>query len=1212
MLYKAKMKKINELLRISLMVFLLPASSYAQDKFKLVENFDNPAAKYEKIGRGETGIANSTLTTKDAYLTFGENTWANYEIDFKARVPKTAEQVQICAGFRAANRDDRYIVMLKGGIQKDLYLARLGYMGSDDFLALRELDFQPVPGKWYNFKIEVAGNRIRVYLNNESLPRIDVVDKLSSMAPAGKVTLGGSWITNEFDDLSIKSISADKLTGSFDEYKPISLKTKETIRVQQRGDYRPMAVKNINSGRNVISLNGKWLFSPGYEVDDANKAIMPDESDDKWHVLEVPNFWNPIHVWLHGEKYNTGSKGVSDNYFQKEAARCEAYTFDYKNTSVGWYRQWIDLPKNIKNKNIQLSFDAVSKVAEVYINGQKAGSHIGMFGNFQVNCTGLFKPGDNLITVKVLKDYVKNIKDADKVVDVAVTVAVTQKMLKDIAHGFFNDDPAGIWQPVSLIITDPVRIEDVFIKPSLTGSDFDITVKNYSDKTANFAVGTNISGDIQKDELYKGTPLKQLEVKAGEEKTFTYRITGLQPRLWSPEHPNLYNFDFSLMVNNAIVDSKTIRSGFRTFKSIGDYLYLNGKRYWLRGGNQTPSALAPNDALLADKFSKLMKDGNVAVTRTHTVPATETWMDAYDVNGVGVSYEGTWPWLFLNSSMPDTKLIDLWKYEFYDLLKKYRNHPSLLLWTVNNEMKFYDNDPDSARTNVKMHIISDVVKHMRVIDPTRPVVFDSNYKRNTKKFGADYFKDIDDGDIDDVHAYLNWYDYSIFDYFKGEWQAKNKNEGRPLISQEMSTGYTDETGHATRFYNYVHQNPESLAGKYTYEYCDPKYFMIPQAFITKELAEALRRSDDKSAGILHFALVTWFSNVYLADKVKPFPVYYDMQKALQPVLVSAELWGRHFYAGTQLPARICVIDDKEDGTPLPASELQWQLINSDGTVLANGKAAVPQVAHYTRQWIEPKIDIPQNLPQSKIQGKLLLKLLTDGKTVSENSYDVLLAEKPAADVAKLSGKKIALYDPGKSLTRSLDFLGVKYAASATLAELLQQKADVYVLSGLTSSVTDKEIKDIRNLIENGNKVLLSGPGNIAAALYPEYIRSLLKANGEITTMDIPESDIFDGIEPLETRYLNNNKRESPSVISGAYRINRNPNIEALASFIQIHGYLSGEVNDRMKRLDQIKGFPIVKISDKGSVLLSEIRFDKATTDPVAAKLLINMLIDLSK
>jgi beta-galactosidase/beta-glucuronidase len=66
----------------------------------------------------------------------------------------------------------------------------------------------------------------------------------------------------------------------------------------------------------------------------------------------------------------------------------------------------------------------------------------------------------------------------------------------------------------------------------------------------------------------------------------------------------------------------------------------------------------------------------------------------------------------LGSSMPDLKLINLWADEFIDLLKKYRNHPSLLFWTVNNEMKFYELDPDFERTKLKMKIISDVVKSM--------------------------------------------------------------------------------------------------------------------------------------------------------------------------------------------------------------------------------------------------------------------------------------------------------------------------------------------------------------------------------------------------------------------------------------------------------------------------------------------------------------------
>src|SRR5665213_3425755 len=184
---------------------------YAQADVKISEPFKS--LKYEKIGGGECMADDSVLRTRDAYAAFGEISWADYEIKFRARVPQTAKEMQICAGFRAANRDDRYFLLLKGGIQKDLYLARLGYMGTDDFLALRQLDFQPVPGQWYDFKIQVTGDRIRIFLNNEALPRIDITDKYTKYAASGKITLGGSWIENEFTDFSVKGLGADALTA---------------------------------------------------------------------------------------------------------------------------------------------------------------------------------------------------------------------------------------------------------------------------------------------------------------------------------------------------------------------------------------------------------------------------------------------------------------------------------------------------------------------------------------------------------------------------------------------------------------------------------------------------------------------------------------------------------------------------------------------------------------------------------------------------------------------------------------------------------------------------------------------------------------------------------------------------------------------------------------------------------------------------------------
>ncbi len=1200
-------------LTFMLLFALTPAGLFAQPGINLATDFNDNTTGFGQTGRGLIQVRQGVLSAKDAWASFGQSGWRDYEVSFKARTPENEDQVQIWAAFRASTRDDRYILGLRGGIQNDLYLARLGYMGTDDHLALRHLDFDLRKGQWYTVRVQVAGDRIRVFLNDETLPRIDVRDENSRLSPEGKVLLGGSWITTEFDDLKITGLNAADLSPGrvpLLEYRQASV-DKEELRKKERASYKPLTAANTVNPRSVISLNGKWLFSPGYDIKNAHEAIDPSVNDEAWHVLTVPVFWNPTREWLHGERYNTESKGVSDNYYQKEIERCEAYTFDYKKTNVGWYRQWIELPSDIKNRHLELDFDAVSKVAEVYINGKKAGDHIGMFGEFRIDATGLLKPGRNLVTVKVLRDYVTDIKDADKVTDIAVTVPVTNKMLKDLAHGFYDDDPAGIWQPVSLIITDPVRIEDVFIKPGLAGAAFEVTVKNHSGKQALFSISAQVISTDTKDKIYDNIPVKRVQLKAGEERVIKYSVSGLNPQLWTPETPNLYNFSFALQSSGNEIDRKTIESGFRTFEARGDYFYLNGRKYWLRGGNHTPMSLAPNDTLLANRFCELMHDGNIMVTRTHTAPYDELWMTASDRKGVGVSYEGQWPWLMITSSMPDQNLIDLWKAEYFDLLKKYRNHPSLLFWTVNNEMKFYDNDPDFERTKLKMKIISDVVKKMREIDPTRPVCFDSNYRRNEKKFGKDFFKTIDDGDIDDQHWYVNWYHGSIFSEFKGEFQQKFKNPGRPLISQEMSTGYPGETGHPTRFYSYVHQTPQTLVGNYSYEFADPSYFLKTHEFITKELAEALRRTNDQAAGILHFALLTWFKDIYKADKITPHPTYYGMKQALQPVLVSAELWGRHFYAGEKLPVRFCIVNDNTDGAALPQTELHWSVIGEQGDTILAGTQPVPVVPYYGRQWIEPSVMLPETLAAAKLNGKLVLKLLENGKPVSENDYDLLLADRNWLQSGRLKGRKITVVDlPGQVLP-ALDYAGIIYQKAGNILAAIKQKPDILLLNGLNqeNAPADQQIQ-IRSFVKKGGKVLLLNSADIAPSLYPQQIRSVLKDDGEIISMEIPESSVFDGIEPLDTRYFNNNQRENPFVCTASFRVNRGADIQSLASYSEVHGYLEGRISQRQDKLDQIKGYPIVKISDQGQIILSGVMLQKGTTDPVAGKLLVNMLNNL--
>ena len=1217
---------------------LIPLSGHAQ--VMLTNDFSKTDQPLTIVGRGDCHIQDGVLYSKSAYATFGESQWENYSVSFKARTPKNAEQVQIWAGFRAHNRFDRYVVGIKGGLQDDLYLMRMGYMGNDEFMGVRPLGFHPVPGEWYKIKVEVCGSRIRVFLNDEKLPRIDLVDKNSALAPAGPVTLGGGWIETEFDDLEVTQISANALDGvAREEYvKVLTVAEKETKRKEERAKYKSIKADPLSATRTDITLDGEWLFMPSYQLDDKSKAISAATDDKDWHVMSVPNFWNPIRIWLHGETMPSPTgpqpKGVSDTYYQQETDRCANYTFDYKKTEAAWYRQWIELPNNIEGKNMTLTFDAVSKMAEIYINGTLAGSNIGMFGEIQVDGSKLFKPGKNLVVVKVSRNldgsqssaddlntaidfYYSSVREEDK--SYKTESPLIKNILKEIAHGFYGDNPAGIWQPVKLTITDPVKVEDVFIKPALDGATFDVTLKNKDSKKKIFNLYTDIEDSETGAMLYSGLSLKKIELAAGEEKLLSYNIKGLKPRLWTPQHPNLYDFKFRVETEKGEkLDQKIETSGFRTFEVKDGLFWLNGKKYSLRGGNHTPFALAPNDLNLANTFYQLMKAGHIDVTRTHTTPYNKLWITAADKNGVGISFEGTWSWLMIHDTMPDREVIDMWAKEFLGLLKKYRNHPSLLFWTVNNEMKFYDNDSDIERAKVKYTIISDVVKEMRKIDPTRPICFDSNYqaKGKNEKFGADFMSNIDDGDIDDVHGYYNWYDYSLFRFFNGEFQERFKLPNRPLISQEMSTGYpNNETGHPTRSYQLIHQNPQSLIGNESYDFADPKSFLNVQSFITGELAEAFRRSNDQGSGTLHFALLTWFRQSYDYKNIEPYPTYYALKRALQPVLVSAELWGRNLYAGENLTTRVYVVNDKEDGTDLKATLLRWELQDESGNMLALGKQDVPAIKHYERLYVEPNITIPTNLPADQVKGKLVLRLTDNGLPVSENEYSLLFAKKSWSVDQVVGNKKIAVLakDGNKE---ALDFLKVNYTAVNSVEALLDTKlkSDLCIISGLTDC-TEKEVAMLRAYQEKGGKLLILNSKELAKKVYPEHISGwIIPTEGDIMNMERNDASVFNDIDILGLRYFNNNKREIPTACNATLMINRNDKLVELAGQMKIHAYIDeGTPEDRLKKINSMRGFTLLEINEgKGQAMISTISTKKAVTDPVAGKILVNMINTMLK
>lgn len=1217
---------------------VLPARLSAQETY--TNDFSDNGAKLATVGRGSCSIADGVLRSRGSYAKFGNPQWRNYEMAFRARAPKNAEQVQIWAGFRTHNRFDRYVVGIKGGLQDDLYLMRSGYMGTDEFMGVRPLGFHPVPGEWYKLRIQVVEGRIRVFVGDNKKPHIDIVDKNVALVPTGEVSLGGGWIDTEFDDLTVKPLAEDALKDvkrnelNF----RMTAAQKEEKRKKERATYVAKRIEKLNTAgnRTELSLDGDWLFMPEYDMKDKARAISADTDDMDWHVMQVPNFWTPIRIWLHGETMPAAvgqeHKGVSDTYYQRETDRCENYTFNYRRTDAAWYRQWIELPKEVKGKKMVLNFDAVSKVAEVYINGQLAATHIGMFGEFQVDATKLMKPGKNLLAVKVIRkingaeaqnsEAMENYYGSVRrdVNDNKDDQQANKAVLTDVPNGFYGDNPAGIWQPVKLVVSDPLKIEDVFIQPALDGAKFDITVKNASTKKRTFNIYADIVDKKTGETLYSGELAVKKQLKNGEETLYTAEVKGLQPKLWEPATPNLYDFKFRIMEGKKLADEKDITSGFRTFEARPDgFFYLNGRRFWLRGGNHIPFAICPNDAELADRFMQLMKEGNVNSTRTHTSPWNELWMTKADENGIGVSFEGTKSWLMIHSTpIPDRGYLDLWRTEWLTVMKKFRNHPSCFFWTVNNEMKFYDLDADKERAAKKMHIISDAVKEMRRVDPTRPISFDSNYMRRNgvNRFGAEFMKTIDDGDIDDNHAYYNWYDFSVFRFFNGEFQRNFKTPGRPLISQEMSTGYPNaETGHPTRSYQLIHQNPYTLCGYEAYDWADPANFLKVQAFITGELGETLRRTGSECSGIMHFSYMTWLRQHYDAKRISPYPAWYAMQRAMQPVLVSAELWGRNLYAGEHLSTRIYVVNNDDNGKDLPATQLTWAITDDKNRVLATGTEQMPAVEYYGRKYIEPTIIIPTNLPADKVYGKLRLSLKNNGTEISRNEYDLTLARREWNMNKVAVGTRIAILD-GDGMTPKLSALGIKATMVTSVKELFNRrlKADVRIVSGLTSC-TDAEAAELRAYYTAGGRLVFLNSKEVAKKVFPEYIKDwIIPTEGDIVVMERDDAPVFDGIGVLDLRYFNNNRREIPLACTATLKVSRCEAVTELAAQMKIHAYIDGgKPEDRIKRIESMRGLTLFQIAEgKGKAIVSTMCTEKALTDPIAGHLLVNIINETVK
>jgi beta-galactosidase len=1014
------------------------------------------------------------------------------------------------------------------------------------------------------------------------------------------------------------------VTATADEFAASFADDREVRRSQARSKYQPVVLTTSPQPRQEFSLSGDWLFTPSTDPAAVGGAL-PATTDEKWHVLGVPQFWNEIEWWIYYK-----NRGTSHNFSRIEQERCSAFTFDYKNTKAGWYRQWIDLPKSAAGKRFLVQFDAVASAAEVFWNGEKIGTHVGMFSRFECEATAHIRPAErNLLAVYVAA--IGHDPTASKeVAAIAVTMTVTKEMLQSMPHSTYPTSMAGIWQPPRLIVTGEQRLDDVYFRSTQDEALIETKVsgrgrEGLSVRHTFFERDPAETQNTLPPRLADEAGINTWESKfatmdvasANTPLSCNVKISRLRPRLWSPEHPNLYWLKTELLANGMVVDEQVIAVGFRTFETREGKFFLNGKPYFLRGANMPPAGIQPNNAALADRFMRFTHDGNQMVTRFHMCPPPKVWMDAADRIGVGVSIEGSWPWVGIGKSeVPDDRLRKIWYDEMEQIARANRNHPSFLLLTLANESHFQaEHDPDLARKTRKYEFFSNLVKNMRSTAIGIPVVLHSGYIRPPEDFEkAVRPNNFDDGDVDDGHHYFGWYTQSPFRVdVQKDIESRSAYPDRPLISQEASTGYPDnDTGHAAESYIRGQRTPQIWVGRHGLLTARPDRFLETHALITKEMAEKVRRDRTILDGWGLFASTCWYRDVYDAERITPYPAYWAVQRAYEPVLVSLVTANRHYEAGQTFTSEVVVCNDDPDRPALRNLSLRWLMAGKSSDLGTSGTLPLPDCNYDARVKATTTFVVPERLPEARSELTLTLELRAEGEVVSRNEYTILAM----AAAAPISGGAAIMVMEDDTATSSF-FKRCGYSCQSVKSlDWRNVPKDSVVIVAQGTAVGDAEA--FGTFLQRGTALLLSAgikPGSFpmgsqqikdpVLGLIPGFPKEPVKivaTSGDFA--DVLAPDLLDGLDPMDMHWWTAHPQDVVRVCRAAYQFPETDRVIGLVRHVQQHAYIQEADWPRFIT------WPVFEVPhEQGSVCVSSLLL---SDDPVARKFYRNLLERLRK
>ncbi len=421
------------------------------------------------------------------------------------------------------------------------------------------------------------------------------------------------------------------------------------------------AVHASAEGRKVESFNFGWRFV----LENVAGAEQPQFDDSQWRTVNLPHDFQIEQPWVAPD-----ASERADNSDPGANIRSRLSSRGFKEMGIGWYRKTFTPDDSWKGQRVVLDFEGIMYVGDVYLNGQLIGGTDYGYVGFEVDVTRLLKFGQpNVLAVKADTREPNNSR-------------------------WYTG--GGLYRDVDVVITDP--------KVYLMRHPLYITTPQVSDAEATVSVQAEVAcynrqsvkAEVVITDAEGNEVARKMQEFKRRQSTYEYKFDDIKlqnPKLWDCENPHLYTAQVTVFhADGKVADRVTEQFGVRTVEFAPEYgMKLNGKKVLLKGIANHHSLGALGSAAYPraiEKRIQLLKEFGVNHIRTSHNPYSEDFMDLCDKYGILVVDELYDKWLdqYCGGRAPWALL---WQKDIPEWIKRDRNHPSVVFWSLGNELQTY-------------------------------------------------------------------------------------------------------------------------------------------------------------------------------------------------------------------------------------------------------------------------------------------------------------------------------------------------------------------------------------------------------------------------------------------------------------------------------------------------------------------------------------------